>query len=186
MKDDIIIAHLRDGQERKAFKALYAELPKVAALIKKNGGSAEEAKDIFQEGLIILHGKLNDPAFSLSAKVGTYLYAVCRNLWRDESRKRGKEITLAHEPEDDDINSLLETESRFRSAEKALRSLGDKCIDILKRFYLKKEDLQTIATALHFKGTGAAKTRKYKCLEEARKRFRRIHEQTVVTEILNP
>lgn len=185
MKDDIIIDHIREGREHKAFKALYKELPKVSALIRKNSGSSDDAKDIFQEGLIVLHSKLQDPELKLSASVSTYLYSICRNLWRNELRKKGKESTLSFEPEDDDINEQLETESRFQSAEKALRSLGDKCWEILKRFYLKKEDLATIASAVHLKGAGAVKTRKYKCLEEARKRYQSIHSQTVVTETAN-
>ena len=185
MKDEIIIEHIRSGQEQKGFKALYFQFPRVRSMVKKNSGSSDDAQDIFQEGLIILHGKLKDPDFVLSAQLGTYLYSICKNLWRTELRKRGMQTTLSVEPAVDDLDHNIEDESRFRSAEKALRSLGDKCIDILKRFYLNKEDLQSIASALHFKSTGAAKTRKYKCLEEARKRFKSIHQEAVVTETLN-
>ena len=73
-----------------------------------------------------------------------------------------------------DLTELLAEEGRFASSERALRSLGDKCLDLLKRFYLLKEPLQQIASAIGLAGEGAAKTRKYKCLEEARRRYREL------------
>jgi len=76
---------------------------------------------------------------------------------------------------------LLAREGEFKQAEQALKSLGAKCVDVLIRFYVKHEPLALIAKALGFSGEGAAKTRKYKCLEEARKRYRHLVATTVPT-----
>ena len=69
---------------------------------------------------------------------------------------------------------MLVREGEYSTAEQALHTLGDKCLEVLKRFYIAKEPLIDIARSLGFAGEGAAKTRKYKCLEEARKRFREL------------
>ena len=82
-----------------------------------------------------------------------------------------------------DLGALLADERHFGLAERALQALGDKCLELLKRFYLLKEPLLTIAKSIGLAGEGAAKTRKYKCLEEARKRYRSLLAQGSVATI---
>lgn len=181
MEDERIIALIGQGKDQAAFKALYAHFPKVERLVRANSGTKADAKDVFQDALVIFHRRVRSVGFTLTSSISTFLYAICRNLWREELRKRNKLLTgwdapeVAEEPAD--LAALLVREGEFKQAEQALRSLGDKCLELLKRFYLGKEPLMAIAQALGFAGEGAAKTRKYKCLEEARKRYRSLVEQ---------
>ena len=185
MNDTDLLQLLRSGRDHKAFVTLYGHLPKVERMVRNNSGTRADAKDIFQEALIILHRKANSDGFVLTASIGTFLFAICRNLWHEELRKRKRFVDGLNETaeEDTDLSALIAEESRFGSAERALRSLGDKCLDILKRFYISREDMRSIANALGFAGEGAAKTRKYKCLEEARKRFRELVEKEGTTNL---
>lgn len=195
MSDQEIISQLRTGPQHKALVQLYAHLPKVERMVRNHGGTRAEAKDLFQDALIILLGKTKDedvPAgeagFSLTCSIGTYLYAICRNKWQEELRRQGRftqELeALADEPQD--LGGMLAEEGRFALAERALRSLGGKCLELLQRFYLLKEPLLTIAKSIGLAGEGAAKTRKYKCLEEARKRYRSLLAQGSVANIQHP
>jgi RNA polymerase sigma factor (sigma-70 family) len=176
MDDQRIIELIRLGKDHNAFKALYGHLPKVERLVRENSGDRDDAKDLFQDALIILHKRVRSAEFTLTSSLGTFLFAVCRNLWRDELRRRNKTLTnwaLTEEAGTQlDLASILAREQEYQHAEDALKALGAKCLDVLMRFYVKHESLITIAKALGFAGEGAAKTRKYKCLEEARKRFR--------------
>lgn len=178
MQDDTILALIGQGRDHAAFTGLYAHFPKVERLVRANSGTKADAKDVFQDALVIFHRRVRQPGFVLTSSIGTFLYAVCRNLWREELRKRNKVLTgwpapeAADEPAD--LTALLAREGEFKQAEQALRSLGGKCLDLLQRFYLRKEPLMHIAAALGLAGEGAAKTRKYKCLEEARKRYRAL------------
>jgi RNA polymerase sigma factor (sigma-70 family) len=52
------------------------------------GGSEEDARDIFQDGLIIMLEKLDDEKFALTCKFKTFLYCVCENLWKSVLEKR--------------------------------------------------------------------------------------------------
>lgn len=178
MDDHRIISLIQQGKEHDAFKALYAHLPKVEHLVRQNSGTRMDAKDLFQDALIIFHRRVRSEGFVLSSSISTFLFAVCRNLWRDELRRRNKTLTAwaPAESADDtlDLAALLAREEEYGQAEQALRSLGSKCLDVLTRFYVRNEPLAFIAQALGFAGEGAAKTRKYKCLEEARKRYRAI------------
>ncbi len=178
MDDQRIIELIHQGQDEVAFKALYAHLPKVEHLVRQNSGRAGDAKDIFQDALIIFHRRVRGDGFVLTSSISTFLFAVCRNLWRDELRRRNKSLRSwelegeAQEPPD--LPTLLAREGEYKRAEQALRSLSEKCLDVLTRFYVQREPLQAIAALLGFAGEGAAKTRKYKCLEEARKRYRQL------------
>jgi RNA polymerase sigma factor (sigma-70 family) len=176
MSDTEVIELIRRGRDQQAFSKLYAHFPKVDRMVKANSGSRSDAKDIFQDALIIFHRKAREADFTLTAAISTFLYGICRNLWRDELRRRNKAITKwdmedsAEEPAD--LSALLAREGEYGTAEKALKGLGEKCLDVLQRFYVAHQSLQEIAKALGFAGEGAAKTRKYKCLEAARKRYR--------------
>ncbi|MEZ4738765.1 MAG: sigma-70 family RNA polymerase sigma factor [Flavobacteriales bacterium] len=176
MTDEEILLMLREGREHTALTKLYTHLPKVERMVRNNSGTRADAKDLFQDALIILHRKARSSEFQLTCGLGTYLYAVCRNNWQAELRRRGRftqELEAAPD-EPTDLDELLATEGRNGLAERALSSLGATCLDLLKRFYLLKEPLVAIAKSLGLAGEGAAKTRKYKCLEEARKRFRAL------------
>ena len=176
MTDPEIIADLRTGKAGKALTRLYAHLPQVERLVRNHGGTRADAKDLFQDALIILLGKAKDQDFALSCSIGTYLYAICRNKWQEELGRRGRSTQELEAAPDEptDLGELLAEEGRYAMAERALSSLGDKCLELLKRFYLLKEPLLSIARSIGLAGEGAAKTRKYKCLEEARKRYRSL------------
>ncbi len=166
---------------------MYAHLPKVERLVRNNSGTRADAKDLFQDALIILLGKAKEEGFTLTCSISTYLFAICRNKWQEELRRRGRftqELAAAPD-EPSDLMGLLAEEGRFGLAERALRSLGDKCLELLKRFYIAREPLQRIARAIGLSGEGAAKTRKYKCLEEARKRYRTLLAQGSIVQPQN-
>ncbi len=114
MDDQRIIGLIQAGKDHEAFKALYAYLPKVEHLVRQNSGRSGDAKDIFQDALIIFHRRVRSEDFTLTSSIGTFLFAVCRNLWRDELRRRNKSLgewkldTEADEPAD--LTSLLSRE----------------------------------------------------------------------------
>ena len=56
-------------------------------MIHSNGGRPQDAEDVFQEALIILVGKIRKSDFKLTAKLSTYLFSVCRFLWKDKRKE---------------------------------------------------------------------------------------------------
>lgn len=45
--------------------------------VQSRGGALEDARDVFQEGLIALFEKAQDPAFELSCPLGALLHIIC-------------------------------------------------------------------------------------------------------------
>src|SRR5690606_25163134 len=89
MKDREIIASIRKGDEQ-ALDFLYTKNYRMMVkMIVRNNGSEEEAKDIFQEALIVFWQKvIADSEFMLTSKISTYLYSICQNLWRKELERK--------------------------------------------------------------------------------------------------
>lgn len=170
MTDDKIIEEIRLGHMDKPVKWLYRELPKVRGLILKSGGSKSEASEIFHDGLILLIEKVEQSNFELSSKLSTFLFGICRFLWLNELRKKGKDGILR--ADQSELEAPIkeydaEKEEKIRRMEKALSQLSPKCQEIINRFYFLKQSLQEIASELKASSVNSIKTQKYKCIERA-------------------
>ena len=83
-----------DGIARKdnrTFLYLYKKYQgSILNMVQKNNGNEEDALDIFQEGLIALWTNISKGKFKVQdkAKISTYLYALCRNIWISRLRKK--------------------------------------------------------------------------------------------------
>ena len=79
--DSEIVFGILNNSEN-AIKRLYvAYFPMVMQLIINNNGTADDAKDIYQEAIIVLYNKIKKGEFELNSKLKTFLYSVCRRLW---------------------------------------------------------------------------------------------------------
>ena len=151
------------------FASLYRYFPAVRKYVREHGGGNEEAKDAFQEGLLVFYQKTNRPGFILSSKPETFLFGICKLKWLEKMKQKGKEIPvgealddMAEQPEEN------ERERRAMVAEKALEGVGKKCKEILMAFYFGKKNISEIMKTFGFRSEDSAKTQKYKCLESAR------------------
>ena len=68
--------------DKKAIEIIYREnYNMVQSLIINNSGSPDDAKDIFQEAMIVLYEKVRSGTFELNCLIKTYVYSVSRRLW---------------------------------------------------------------------------------------------------------
>lgn len=78
-------------RKRESYVVRYLSdryLPVIRLMVFQNGGTSDDANDIFQDGLIIMLEKIDDGEFELRCKFKTYLYCVCENLWKTVLDKR--------------------------------------------------------------------------------------------------
>lgn len=169
MKDQDIIGFLQNGQINRAVKGLYVYMPDIRRHVMSNNGSREDAEDIYQESLIVLYKKCREPEFVLSSSLKTYLFAVARNLWLQELKKRNRiQINTQSELQDDTMDEEYQL---IQVAEKAFGLLGESCQKLLLMFYVQKLSMIEIAKNLGFNSAQVAKNQKYRCLEKARSNF---------------
>ena len=168
MSDQKIVSLFKNGQRDKAFRELYKLYPRIEKLILSKGGTKADANDVFQEALIILNRNLEKSGFNLTASFYTYLYSVSRFIWKDQQNQFSKQELQDLKPEAISIfHSVLE-EQKYQVAETAFRELGERCQQLLQRFYLKNMSFKDIAKTMQFKSEKIAKNQKYKCLKKAR------------------
>lgn len=149
---------------------LYTYYPKIANVIRKEGASDEQIQDVFQDGLMVVLEKAQEPAFELTCKPETYLYSVCRNLWKEQIRKNAKTTSLGFDIEQtSEIEEKEEQELYFNKLDNVLQNLGEKCLTVLKMYYFEKLSLKVISEKLGYSSDKVAKNQKYKCLERAKK-----------------
>lgn len=181
MHDQQIIELIKNKRHTKAFAKLYRYFPAVKKLITSKGGSKDDALDIYQDALVILCRKIEEGNFVLTASLNTYLYSVCRFLWNDELKRRGrKPETAIHENFDaEEVNLSAETENKFQLAEKVMMQLGEKCLKLLNMFYIEDMSMKVIAKKLGFDSENVAKNQKYKCLERAKLKLKEMQTKEI-------
>lgn len=173
MTDEHMIQLIREKRFDPAMKSLYAYFPAVKQFVVRNSGTKQEAEDIFQEALVVFCRKLDTKGFVLSSGINTYLYGVSKLLWLDELGKRNRRpakpgIELRDNMSIPEMERDLEDDRPARLAQKAISQLGQKCRQLLERFYYHKQSMKEIAAALGFRSEKVAKNQKYRCLEKAR------------------
>jgi RNA polymerase sigma factor (sigma-70 family) len=176
MKDQQIIKFLKAGNYSKVSQKLYAYFPVIKKLVLKNSGSKQDAEDVYQEALIILMNKMQNPEFKLTSSLNTYLYSVCRFLWNDELKKKNKAITIDIKGNETFLEDAAPTrdDRDQKLAEKAFDLVGEKCKELLRLFYFHQMSLKDIALKLRFSTEKVAKNQKYRCLEKAKENLRTL------------
>ena len=162
--------------ERKAVETIYKEnYNMVQSLVINNNGTTDDAKDIFQEAMIVLYEKVRSGSFELNCQIKTYIYSVCRRLWlkrlqqlnRYSSEVPGDGVV----PVEDEIEEHEKRNAEFEMMDKAINSLGEPCRSLLEAYYLQKKSMIEIAMSFGYTNSDNAKTQKYKCLMRLKKIF---------------
>lgn len=152
-------------QRQELFINLYkSAFPAVAKYVGRLGGNFDEAKDVFQDALVVYYEKISTQPSALNNDTA-YLVGIAKNLWLKRYRQSAQNISLtdldmpADEQEESPSNNRL---MRF------LNKAGQKCMELLKSFYYDQQPLQEIAEEFGYSGVRSATVQKYKCLEKVR------------------
>src|SRR6476659_4947286 len=64
----------------------------LSSYIEQNQGSREDAEDIFQEVVLTFIELIRKNKFRGESSVKTFLFAVNRNIWFNELKRRGRQL----------------------------------------------------------------------------------------------
>ena len=183
MTDQQIIQLLRTNRTDRALDILYKHFPMMRKMILAEGGTRQDAEDIFQEALVIFCRKATNYDFQLTSQLSTYLYGICYFLWKDEKLRSQKFTTTEVDVElikadEASINELIEEDNQVKQAEKILNELGERCRELLLLFYNGGIRLKDIARKMGYSSEATAKNQKYKCLEAAKLKLKESKQTT--------
>lgn len=152
------------ASDEKALEYLYKKYYRMMTkLVITNSGTEEEARDVFQDALIVFWQKAKSGNLVMTAKISTYIYSVCQNLWRKELDRKKR---LSNEEKDSPVSLDMDTPEKEKIIAKCLDQLGETCRKVLMYYYFDEMSMQEIADKLGFANTDTAKTKKYKCKQK--------------------
>ncbi|SOD13287.1 RNA polymerase sigma factor [Pedobacter xixiisoli] len=172
---EVVLGILNDSVE--ALNKLYVSyFPMVLQFILNNNGDEDDAKDVYQETIIVLYNKIKSGSFELSSKLKTYIYSVSRRIWLKKLAQHSKKTSNIADFEDvliveEDMEQHEQKDMQFDKMKEALESLGEPCKTIIEDFYINNQSMQDICEKFGYTNADNAKTQKYKCLQRLKKLF---------------
>lgn len=163
--------------DKKATEIIYKENYKmIQAMIINNNGTIDDAKDIFQETMVVLYEKAVSASFELNCQLKTFIYSISRRLWLKKLQQlknySGEVDGLAETvPVEDELEAHEERNAAFLLMEKAMYGLGEPCKSLLEAYYLQKRQMTEIAESFGYTNADNAKNQKYKCLMRLKRLF---------------
>ena len=165
------------GNDKRSIETIYREnYASIQSFILTNSGSVDDARDIFQEAMIVLYEKAGLSTFVLTCQIKTYLFSICRRLWLKRLQQLGKFSTQLDSLEEivaveEELEDHEKKNNEFVLMEQAMTKIGEPCKSLLDAYYLQKKNMQDIANEFGYTNADNAKTQKYKCLVRLKKLF---------------
>lgn len=158
------------NQEESAYAILYKfYYPSVEKFVLNNNGTSDDAKDIFQETILVLLEKVPMEDFKLTSSLKTYIYAIGSNLWlkrlRDARRIAGTEIREIF----DELHSPAihqQTEQKAKKVNSLMAKISEHCRKLLDLIFFRKKKMSEIAKEHGYANLHTAQNQKYKCIQQ--------------------
>ena len=156
--------------DRKVLQDIYKNFShRIERHIVKTGGSIEDAKDVFQDAIMVIYRKVKTPDFELSSQFYTYLFGICRFIWDRKRKKKGNNTVTILEnnryTSKDNLEKDMIKQERLSFYQQKFSELGDECKQLLELYYTKMS-MTHIAEQLGLSNEHAARSRKYRCLKK--------------------
>lgn len=165
---------LQLGDEQTLRQVYRQHYQTVVNMVLSNSGSLQEAKDIYQETVLIFFEKVRDENFELTCSIKTFMYSVGRRLWLKQLRQKDRlpqGIMDTDEHMDIPLQDALDREEQYQMLNRALEAIGEPCRSILKDFYMHNQSMEEITEKFGYTNADNAKNQKYKCLKRLKKMF---------------
>lgn len=153
----------------RLFEEFYEKaFPMVAQFVSQMNGSLQDAKDIFQDSLVIFIEKSEDPEFRVDTFPERYILGIAKHLWIRKYKRDYKTVSLSA------MESSITIPVDFYPTPHTLRLLkfveaaGKKCLDLLRSFYFEQLSIPEMAKGLGYGSEHSVSVQKYKCMEKVR------------------
>lgn len=189
MNDLLIIENLKAGDNRRrniALREVYAAYyDYVSNYIMKNSGSENDAKDVFQDSIIVMYEKIQQDDFELTCALKTYLYSISKNIWLNRLRKKSKNIPLENDYEEVDVdaNALesMEQDELNKYYHQLLQKVDKESQKIIRLYYYEKKRMKEIAKIMGYANEQVAKNKKARSIKKLRALLSESHLKFIFT-----
>ncbi len=149
-----------------------AHYDNLANFIRKNKGSQQDAEDLFQEVIVVFIELIQSGKFRGQSSIKTFLYAIARNLWLNELKKKDRgfvrdtEYYKISSAEEDDLQTTIVRNESKRQVLALLENLGETCKKILVLYYYEDLSMKEIFEQMNYESEQVVRNKKYKCMKQ--------------------
>lgn len=145
---------------------IYKEsLPEVIKYVKRNSGQLDDAKDVFQEGILVIFRRVQKGDLVLTTPFHMFLFMVCKRIWLKKLKKKwNKEVTfdgLGEFSFEEDLDEQFIQSRKWALFNQKFQLLAEECQTVLKMLFNGRSGKE-IAVAMGYT-EDYAKRKKYKC-----------------------
>ncbi|MBK8194411.1 MAG: RNA polymerase sigma factor [Lewinellaceae bacterium] len=97
--DHKYIEALRNNDARLIREIYTLHSEQALRWVQRNNGTADDARDVFQEAIIAVYEKAYDPGFVLNCPLGALLHVIYSRKWIDRLRHKNQESGVRKEEE---------------------------------------------------------------------------------------
>ena len=169
---------LAKDRERILTYLYKTHLPVIERVVKRSGGATEDAHDVFQEALLVFYKKAMTGEFQIPQyNIKNFLIGVTKNMWISRVRKivraKEKEATITEQYYSyDEVNMPIEAEEKRLLIDELLKSVGEKCYQLLKKTIYHGLSMKEISKELGYSSEDTAKTIHYRCKQKLMKLYK--------------
>ncbi|MFC0875283.1 RNA polymerase sigma factor [Saccharicrinis sp. FJH2] len=174
-----LIEGFKNNETHTLNRIYRSQYVKLERFVLSNNGNRDQAKDVFQEAFVVLWRNIREDTFVPQniSEINGYLYRIAKNKWLDYLRSAEyKKRTILENQHDVTEETAADNEHKFRMVEQGLKKLGEKCRDILSRFYFRKQSMADIADAFGWT-EASARNNKYRCIQQLRENLNGIEDE---------
>lgn len=170
---DLDPARLLEGirqREHKILSRIYVKYyPIVLRYILNNSGSESDAKDVFQESIIVIYTLASDKSFEIREQFAAFIIGIAKRIWlkqirHNEVKKRyvDESKNVDEQVEEHPSDEELEDELELALIRKHIVNLGEECRKVLMMAAegVKNEE---IAQKQGYKSESVVRVKKSKC-----------------------
>ncbi len=182
--DKTILTGIRNRKDDILEYLYRSYFPQICRVIIKHGGNEHDARDLFQEALIIIFKRLNENNLVIKSSFHNYFLVLCKFIWFRQS-----EIKNSHRKTTDPVDDFLAENSHPETVEEVdgektrlehlenqyekiyqrhYRKLSGDCKRVLKMFFRKKS-FREISSRMAYSNEVYARRKKYLCMQQLMK-----------------
>ncbi|MDP2175375.1 MAG: sigma-70 family RNA polymerase sigma factor [Bacteroidota bacterium] len=174
LNDNELLSAIKKGDKNALLQLYKDNFVMIKNYVVNNSGKPEDAEDVLQDACIVVWEKVSKGQFELSAKLSTFVFSVCKNLWLKKINKNERITPLYNS----NTENMSENQTSFSNenlniVQEMIQTLGEKCRQILILFYFDGLDMVKIANQLNYNNADTAKAKKHQCFKQLQENFLR-------------
>ena len=168
--DEEIIKTIKRGRDTKVYHQFYKLIfPKIKKMVLYKGGNDEDARDVFQDAIIVFYKKVKTNSYEHRTEIDAFIYSVSRNIWYNKIRKEKRQNYFKEGEESQLVatyKDFQQDEERTEMIMAIFSKIGERCKQLLTYKFYDGLNMKEITEKMGFGNENSAKTQHYKCKQK--------------------